>query len=115
MTTNYTCPDGRVVTLHWNSWLARAAAGFGGINNCVTLTARHVCVSRDWITAKGLAHEVGHTVQARVHGWHYLPWVLWGYVRYGYEKSPAELHADAYMEQNVGKFPNFGPVPSWAT
>lgn len=99
-----TIPGGPLVCLHFNSWFARAVNP-GGVNNCVTLSARHVYVSRDWITNDGLAHEAGHVQQARRLGWRYLPWVLWGYVTHGYENSPAERDADAYMAAHRHEYP----------
>jgi hypothetical protein len=112
MTTDFVSPvTGRTVRLHWNSRLARLA---GGINNCMTLSARHIFISRDWITAGTLAHEdAGHTVQAAERGWLYLPWVAWCFVRYGYAKSPAEVNADDAMRRCVHLYQNIGPVPSY--
>lgn len=98
MTTDWVSPvTGRTVRLHWNSRFARLG---GGINNCITLSAGHIFISRDWVTADGLAHEDGHAMQAVARGWQYLPWVLWGYLRYGYAQSPAEVDADAAMFAN---------------
>lgn len=101
---------GEPITLHYNNWLPRL---FGGVNTCITLNGSNIRISRDWITPKGLAHEVGHIFQARALGWKYLPWVLWCYVRHGYRNSPAEVGADVYMEANHRYFLPHGPVPSW--
>lgn len=105
-----TLADGHEVVLHYGSWLAHRMAGRHG---AVTLSARHIFVAAHWITAKGLAHEVGHTRQARRYGWLYLPWVLWHYAISGYEQSKPEREADAYMDANWRYFLNHGPVPSW--
>lgn len=108
--TEFVEPDGRVIVLHWNSWFARVLKP-GSTNNCVTLSSRHVFVSRDWIRAPGLAHEAGHTLQAKRLGWRYLPAILWGYLRYGYERSPLEQEADTYMFAHANDYPDIGPVP----
>lgn len=101
---------GRTVRLHWNSWLARLG---GGVNNCMTLSPGHILISRDWITARTLAHEDGHTIEAEKRGWLYLPWVLFGYAWKGYARAKAEREADEYMEANVHLYRSLGPVPSW--
>lgn len=112
MTTTYVSPlTGRTVTLHWHSRLAR----LGGQFNNMTLSKSHIFCAQDWITAMTLAHEEGHTVQAAARGWRYLPWVLWGYLRYGYAKSPAEVDADVAMRANRHLYQNIGPVPSYIT
>lgn len=98
------------VTLHFNSRLARLG---GGINNCMTLSARHILVSRDYLTKLGFAHEYGHVRQAQRLGWRYLPWVLWGYLLHGYADSPAELDADDFMWAHFQEFPEVGTVPLW--
>lgn len=97
-------PDGRIIVLHFESWIARVLKP-GSVNNCVTLSARHVFVARDYITANGLAHEVGHTLQAQRLGWRYLPAILWGYIRHGYSQSPLELEADLYMVAHANEYP----------
>lgn len=115
-TTPYFLPDtGDRVTLHWNHWLPRLLMllGGGSVNLCVTPSARHIYVAKDWIGRKTLAHECGHTKQARAKGWRYLPWVAWCFVRYGYATSPAEMGADAYMADHWLLYQNVGPVPSW--
>ena len=101
--------DGTPVTLHFDHWLPRL---FGGLNNCITLSGHAIYISRDWVTAKGLSHEVGHVYQARARGWWYLPWVLWCY-RVGYRNSVAEVEADAYMNAHWREFQAIGPVPAW--
>jgi hypothetical protein len=113
MKTLYTTKDGRTITLHWNSWFARAMALFRGVNMCVTPTASDVFVSRDWITAYALAHEVGHSLDAEARGLGYLPWILYCFLRYGYAGSPAEIAANAYADAHVDEFTNIGPVPGW--
>lgn len=103
-------PGKRVVTLHLNSWLARALKP-GSINNCATLSPGHIFVSRDWITPKGFAHEYGHTEQAEARGWGYVPWILWCLLTHGYANSPAEVDADAYMMAHFAEFPTIGTIP----
>lgn len=109
-TTQIVEPDGHTVTLHWNSRIARLG---GGINMCITISAHHVLVSRDWITGPHLAHELQHTRQAQRLGWRFIPWVLWGYLRHGYATSPAERDADAYMAAHGHEYQSIGPVPAW--
>jgi len=109
-----TLPSGHVVTLHFRHWLPRFVMRMkGGVNLCMTLSAGHILVSQDWITARTMAHEVGHTLQARRFGWRYLPWVLWHYAKSGYTNSLPEVDADKYMEAFAHTFTNHGPVPSW--
>lgn len=55
-----TLADGQTITLHYRHWLPRL---MGGANLCMTVSARHILVQQDWITAKGLAHECGHVMQ----------------------------------------------------
>ena len=111
MFTDWVSPvTGRVVRLHWNSRIARL---FGGVNNCITVSASHILISRDWITARGLAHEDGHTVQASRRGLLYIPWILWCYATQGYAKSTPEVQADIAMNANASKYQPIGPVPSY--
>lgn len=114
MTEHITLADGHVITLHYRHWIPRFCMRFkGGINLCMTLSAKHIYVSQDWITARTLAHEVGHTFQARRLGWRYLPWVLLTYLRSGYTHSKAEVEADEYMDKYAHLFQNHGHVPPW--
>ncbi len=110
MTHLLTLPDGHTVVLHFNSRFARLT---GGINKCVTPNARHIYISRDWVTARGLAHEVGHIQQARRLGWRYLPWVLGCYLTQGYRNSTPEVEADRYMASHLHQFRSYGLVPFW--
>ena len=98
-----TTPTGRTVTVHFNSWLARCLKP-GSVNNGVTLNAHHIYFARNYCTKYSLAHEIGHTNQAAVLGWKYLPWVMGCLLRYGYAHSPAELAADAYMDAHADEF-----------
>jgi hypothetical protein len=52
-----------------------------------------------------LAHEFGHREQAKARGWRYLPWVLWHYLKEGYENSLPERLADQFMYANAHLFP----------
>lgn len=97
-------PDGRQLVLHFNSRIARLLKP-GSVNNCVTLSQRHIFVARDYITANGLAHEVGHTLQAQRYGWTYLFRIVAGYIRHGYSQSPLELEADLYMVAHANEYP----------
>lgn len=106
-----TLPDGTAVTLYYGSRLARALGGRTAINNCVVLSATGILVSQDWITARGLAHEVGHVMQARARGWYYLPWVLYQLLFHGYAGSAAEQRADVYMTEHAAEFTAHGVVP----
>jgi len=109
MTTHWTSPvTGRVVRLHWNSWMAR----LGGANNCMTLTAHDIFVASDWIYSMTLAHEDGHTVQAAKRGVLYLPWVLLGYLHKGYAHAKAEREADDFMYAHGAQYRSLGNVPT---
>lgn len=109
MTMEYVEPDGHVIILHFNHWFPRL---LGGVNNCVTLSARHIFISQPWITARGLAHECGHIQQAKRYGWRYLLYIAWCF-RKGYANSPAEIEANKYMESVHDRFQPIGAVPSW--
>lgn len=102
----------RVVTVRLNSWVARLLRP-GSINNGLTLSSHTIRFARDWYTARGIAHEWGHTMQAEALGWRYLPWVLGTYLTSGYANSDAEREADAYMDAHHTEFTNYGPVPPW--
>ncbi len=105
MKRTITIPGYGTRTLHFNSRFARILGGPSGINNAVSPNAHDIYISRHWIQGPHLAHEWGHGVDAKRLGWRYLPWVLWGYVRYGYAKSPAEVSADKYMADHARNFP----------
>ena len=91
--------------LHFNSWFARALKP-GGINNAVSPNATDIYISRDYIQGAHLAHEWGHGIDAAEKGWRYLPWVIWGYIRtLSHDNSPAEIRADAYMNEHAHNFP----------
>jgi hypothetical protein len=111
MKTLYTTKDGRTITLHWNSMLARVLCWWRG-NEAITTGKRNIWVSSEWITAYQLAHEFGHILEAEERSWRYLPWIAWCFLRYGYGKSPTELRATAYADAHVGEFTNIGPVPA---
>jgi hypothetical protein len=100
---------GRTVRLHFNSKIAR----LGGQFNCMTLTKSDIFIAQDWITARTLAHEDGHTLQAERLGWRYLPWVLFHYAKSGYAKSLPERDADEHMEKHAHRYAAVGRVPSW--
>lgn len=103
---------GRPVTVVLNSWLARLLKP-GSLNNGVTLSPHTIRFARDWFTAKGLAHELGHTEQAARYGWTYLFRVAYDFLRYGYSYSPLELDADDYMNAHWREVAPYGPIPHW--
>ena len=93
----------RPVTIHWHSTFA---GRLGGSSNCVTLNARDIYCADGDINALTVAHEYGHTEQARRLGWRYLPWIAYCFLRYGYANSPAEKEANAFMWAHYQDFPN---------
>lgn len=103
-------PGYGMVTLRFNSWIAR----LGGKNNCITLNARTIRVAQDNIGAMTFAHEWGHILQAKRLGWRYLPWVLMHYARSGYANSLPEREADVFMWKHWRDFPGVVYAPTRA-
>ena len=107
--------SGHVVTLHFEHWLPRFLMMFtGGVNLCITISAKHILIARTWITRKTLSHEMGHVLRQAIRlGWKYLPWVLGHYGVQGYEKSRPEREADEHMLATYLTYPDIGEVPPW--
>lgn len=106
--------QGRAVTLHFNSRFARFC-GMGSPNCAVTISAKHILVSRDWITRHTLAHEFGHVIlQAEPWGIFYLPRVLLSYcLALSYRRAKVERDADTFMDQHYAEFSDYGDIPTW--
>ena len=99
-------PGFGVFRLHFRSAIAGRVAGSQG---AFTPNATDIYIAGDSSSAFGLAHEVGHTRQAKKYGWRYLLWVFYHYAKSGYAASLPERDASQFAWDN---YPAFFPV--WA-